>query len=106
MRFSPPSDQEQQTLRTELTGTRSAVEEILRRAAQVLGVLTQESNDNIADVIKLGIFVTDISILPVIREIRDRHVDTAHPPASTAVQIGALFRPGYVVEIEALAVID
>jgi heat-inducible transcriptional repressor len=42
MRLSPPSHQEQHTLRAELLGTRSAVEEILRRAAQVLGVLTQE----------------------------------------------------------------
>jgi heat-inducible transcriptional repressor len=42
MRLSPPSHQEQHTLRAELMGTRTAVEEILRRAAQVLGVLTQE----------------------------------------------------------------
>src|SRR5918997_6676931 len=42
MRLAPPSHQEQNTLRAELVGTRSAVEEILRRAAQVLGVLTQE----------------------------------------------------------------
>ncbi|MDQ3223927.1 MAG: heat-inducible transcriptional repressor HrcA [Gemmatimonadota bacterium] len=41
MRLSPPSHEEQNTLRSEL-GTRSAVEEVLRRAAQVLGVLTQE----------------------------------------------------------------
>jgi heat-inducible transcriptional repressor len=42
MRLSPPSHEEQNTLRSELVGTRSAVEEVLRRAAQVLGVLTQE----------------------------------------------------------------
>jgi heat-inducible transcriptional repressor len=42
MRLSPPSHEQQNTLRSELVGTRSAVEEILRRAAQVLGVLTQE----------------------------------------------------------------
>jgi len=42
MRLSPPSHQEQHTLRAELVGARSPVEEILRRAAQVLGVLTQE----------------------------------------------------------------
>ncbi|HEY8197412.1 MAG TPA: heat-inducible transcriptional repressor HrcA, partial [Gemmatimonadales bacterium] len=42
MRLSPPSHDEQHTLRSELVGTRSAVEEVLRRAAQVLGVLTQE----------------------------------------------------------------
>jgi heat-inducible transcriptional repressor len=42
MRLSPPSHEEQSTLRAELIGTRMAVDEILRRAAQVLGVLTQE----------------------------------------------------------------
>jgi heat-inducible transcriptional repressor len=42
MRLSPPSHEEQNTLRAELIGTRTAVDEILRRAAQVLGVLTQE----------------------------------------------------------------
>src|SRR5918998_3769052 len=42
MRLAPPTSQAQDTLRAELTGSRNAVEEILRRAAQVLGVLTQE----------------------------------------------------------------
>jgi len=58
------------------------------------------------DVIKFGVFVTDIAILPVVREVRNRYVDTAHPPASTAVQVGALFRPGYMLEVEALAVVS
>src|SRR3954466_6629786 len=42
MRLAPPSHEQQHTLRSELAVPRSAVEEILRRAAQVLGVLTQE----------------------------------------------------------------
>src|ERR671937_2064515 len=42
MRLSPPNHAQQHTLRAELVGTRSAVEEILRRAAQGLGGLTQE----------------------------------------------------------------
>lgn len=54
---------------------------------------------------RLGVFVTDRSILPVVRQVRDRHVDRAKPPASTVAQVTALFRPGYVVEIEALAVV-
>jgi enamine deaminase RidA (YjgF/YER057c/UK114 family) len=58
-----------------------------------------------ADVVKFGVFTTDISILPVVREVRDRYVDTDNPPASTAVQVGALFRPGYLLEIEAFAVV-
>ena len=59
-----------------------------------------------ADIVKFGVYVTDMSILPVVREIRDRHVDPAQPPASTAVQVAALFRPGYLVEIDALAVVQ
>ena len=42
MRMAPPSNEAKQALRSELTGSRSALEEIVRRAAQVLGVLTQE----------------------------------------------------------------
>jgi heat-inducible transcriptional repressor len=43
MRLAPPTDEARHTLRSELSvGPRNAVEEIVRRAAQVLGVLTQE----------------------------------------------------------------
>jgi heat-inducible transcriptional repressor len=42
MRLAPPSREARHALHTELLGGRNAVEEILRRAAQVLGVLTQE----------------------------------------------------------------
>ena len=59
-----------------------------------------------ADVIKFGVFTTDIEILPVVRKVRDRYVDTSNPPASTAVQVSALFRPGYLLEIEAWAVVE
>jgi enamine deaminase RidA (YjgF/YER057c/UK114 family) len=58
-----------------------------------------------ADVVKLGYFVTDVSFLPQIREVRDRFIDTARPPASTAVQVSALVRPGVLLEIDALAVV-
>jgi enamine deaminase RidA (YjgF/YER057c/UK114 family) len=57
------------------------------------------------DVVKLNLFVTDIAGLPVIRRVRDQYIDTAKPPASTAVQVVALFRPEALVEIEAYAVI-
>ena len=42
MRLAPIASQDQETLRRELHPDRTAIEEILRRAAQVLGVLTQE----------------------------------------------------------------
>ncbi|SEO21476.1 Enamine deaminase RidA, house cleaning of reactive enamine intermediates, YjgF/YER057c/UK114 family [Actinacidiphila rubida] len=58
-----------------------------------------------ADVVKFTFFVTDVAFLPAVREARDAHVDTASPPASTAVQVAALFRPELLLEVEALAVL-
>ena len=56
-------------------------------------------------VVKLGIYVTDLAVLPAIRKARDEYVDTANPPASTAVQVVALFRPDVLLEIEAFAIV-
>jgi heat-inducible transcriptional repressor len=42
MHLSPPSPEQRDMIKSEMPSSRSAVEEILRRAAQVLGVLTQE----------------------------------------------------------------
>jgi enamine deaminase RidA (YjgF/YER057c/UK114 family) len=56
-------------------------------------------------VVKLTFYLTDAAFLPVVREVRDRYVDTERPPASTAVQVVALFRPEFLLEVEALAVI-
>ena len=58
-----------------------------------------------ADVVKLNFFVTDIAYLPAIRTARDAYVDTTNPPASTAVQVSALFSPNALLEVEAYAII-
>lgn len=58
-----------------------------------------------ADVVKLNFYVTDIAFLPEVRAARDAYIDTANPPASTAVQVVALFRPEALIEIEAYAVV-
>ena len=58
-----------------------------------------------ADVVKLNFYVTDIAILPAVRTARDAYVDTVNPPASTAVQVVALFSPDALLEIEAYAVV-
>ncbi|MEU8223464.1 RidA family protein [Kribbella sp. NPDC048915] len=58
-----------------------------------------------ADVVKLTYFVTDIGHLPAVRTVRDRYIP-GPKPASTAVQVGALFSPDALLEIEAYAVIQ
>jgi enamine deaminase RidA (YjgF/YER057c/UK114 family) len=59
-----------------------------------------------ADVVKLNFYVTDIAFLPAVRIARDAHIDTANPPASTAVQVVALFSPEALIEVEAYAVVN
>ncbi len=54
-------------------------------------------------VIKLNMYVVDISQLPILREVRDRYVNTANPPASTLVEIRRLAREEFLLEIEAVA---
>lgn len=58
------------------------------------------------DVVKLTFFVLDVAHLPALREARDAVIDTAKPPASTAVQVAGLFAPGYLLEVEAWALTD
>jgi len=57
------------------------------------------------DVVKLTFFVLDVADLPALRTARDAVIDTARPPASTAVQVAALFAPGYLLEVEAWALV-
>ena len=54
-------------------------------------------------VVKLNMYVVDISQLPILREVRDRYVNTHHPPASTLVEVRRLAREDFLIEVEAVA---
>ena len=71
-----------------------------------LGLALASAGATFRDVVKLTYFVLDVAHLPEVRAVRDRFVDTAHPPASTAVEVRALFRPEIVLEIDAVASVD
>ncbi|MCL6732069.1 RidA family protein [Streptomyces neyagawaensis] len=57
------------------------------------------------DVVKLTYFVTDTAYLPAIRSARAEHIPDDRLPASSAVQVTALVRPEFLLEIEAFAVL-
>jgi heat-inducible transcriptional repressor len=67
MRLAPPSHEEQRTLHAELVPSRSALEEVLRRAAQVLGVLTQELGIAVAPAFDL-VVLERLDLVPVSSE--------------------------------------
>ena len=55
--------------------------------------------------VKLTYYLVDATQLPVVREVRDRYVNTQQPPASTAVEVRRLARDDLLIEVEAVAVI-
>jgi reactive intermediate/imine deaminase len=54
-------------------------------------------------VVKLNIYVIDMSQLLALREVRDRYINTQNPPASTLVEVRRLAREELLLEIEAIA---
>jgi reactive intermediate/imine deaminase len=57
-----------------------------------------------ADVVKMNTYVTDISQIAVIRDVRSRYFGTT-TPASTLVQVSGLARPELMIEIEVIAAV-
>jgi enamine deaminase RidA (YjgF/YER057c/UK114 family) len=61
-----------------------------------------------ADIVKLNYFLAAEvaqADVPKMRPIRDRYLNVAAPPASTFVAVSRLMRPGWMIEIEAVAAI-
>jgi enamine deaminase RidA (YjgF/YER057c/UK114 family) len=62
-----------------------------------------------ADIVKLNTYlVAEVSHddLPKMRAVRDRYLNKDKPPASTLVVVSRLARPGWLIEVEAVAAID
>ena len=58
------------------------------------------------DVDKMTVYLTDIRAqLPIHREIRDKYVNKAAPPASTTIEISRLAREGGLIEVDVTAVL-
>lgn len=77
------------------------------QAFKNINAAIQAAGGDFHSVIKLNYFCVesvDAAQIPVVREIRDRYVDTAHPPTSTFVVVKRLVRPEWLIEIEAVAV--
>jgi enamine deaminase RidA (YjgF/YER057c/UK114 family) len=69
----------------------------------------EAAGGSMADIVKLNIYLVaevDTAEVPKLRAIRDRHVNAEKPPASTLVFVSRLARPGWLIEIEAVAALD
>jgi enamine deaminase RidA (YjgF/YER057c/UK114 family) len=88
-----------------LVGEGDLVEQTRQVFRNIEGVL-DEAGASWRDVVKLTYFVTDVSGLEEIRSVRNEFIDPDRLPASTLVQVAALVRPEFLIEIEAVAVVD
>jgi enamine deaminase RidA (YjgF/YER057c/UK114 family) len=75
------------------------------RAFENLGLALADAGAGFGDLVKINNYLVDMSHLSILREVRDRFIYTAAPPASTTVAILQLARPGALFEVEAIAVL-
>jgi len=81
------------------------VEQVFRN----LKIAVEAAGATMADIVKLNTYLVaevDPAGVPKLRAIRDRYLNVENPPASTLVVVTRLARPGWLIEIEAVAAIE
>jgi enamine deaminase RidA (YjgF/YER057c/UK114 family) len=74
-----------------------------------LKLAVEAAGGTMADIVKLNYYVVaelDPATVPKLRPIRDRYINVENPPASTFLVVSRLMRPGWLIEIEAVAAIE
>jgi len=83
---------------------RAQVEQVFKN----LKAAVEAASGNFHDIVKLNFFCVDTvdpSLIPQVREVRDKYVNTKSPPTSTFVVVRRLVRPEGLIEVEAVAVV-
>ena len=78
------------------------------QAERVFGYLKsaiEAADGNMSDIIKINIFLTDLSQFPSILEWRPKFFEKPYP-AATAVVVNSMVRRDLIMEIEAIAILD
>lgn len=75
-----------------------------RQVFENIKIALKTSELNFNDVVKLTFFLTDISQMAIVRDIRDQYINTNNPPASSALEVNKLIHDELLIEIEAIAV--
>src|SRR5262249_3946070 len=70
------------------------------RVLENLRAAVESAGGHMKNIVKLNTYLTDIRVqLPTAREIREKYVNTAAPPASTTLEIQKLAREGALIEV-------
>jgi enamine deaminase RidA (YjgF/YER057c/UK114 family) len=93
------------------SGNLAGKDDFRAQAQQVfenLKAAVEAAGGDFNSVIKLNYYCAesvDPSQITTVREIRDKYVNTANPPASTFAVVNRLVRPEWLIEVDAVAVI-
>lgn len=64
-----------------------------------------EIGGSMENLVKISFYITDVSRIQMVRDIRNKFINLKNPPTSTLVQVNKLFRDDVLIEIEATAII-
>lgn len=67
--------------------------------------IIENSGGTMNHLVKITIYLRDVSNITQFREVRDKYINLSNPPASTLVEITDLARDEFLLEVEATAVI-
>lgn len=73
-----------------------------RQVFENLQAALASANADFSNVVKITVFMKDVSQLPAFRSVRDEYIK-GEPPASSLVQISQLVMPELLIEIDAVA---
>jgi enamine deaminase RidA (YjgF/YER057c/UK114 family) len=82
-------------------GFRAQAEQVFKNLQLALAAV----GASCADIVKLNSYLANIADLPILREVRARHLNAGALPASTTLAVGGFAREGALLEIEAVAVL-
>jgi 2-iminobutanoate/2-iminopropanoate deaminase len=76
----------------------------VRQVLENLVKVVEQAGVTLENIVKLTVFLTDVTKLPVYTRIKSEFF-RGEQPASTAVGVTALARPEMMIEVEAIAVV-
>jgi enamine deaminase RidA (YjgF/YER057c/UK114 family) len=83
-----------------------SVEEQTRQVFKNISSIVSSLGGDLGRVIKLNIFTTRLDQVPTIRKVRDEYFAGKELPCSTLVGVTGLVSPDFLIEIEAVAILD
>jgi reactive intermediate/imine deaminase len=75
-----------------------------RQVFENLKAVLEDAGSDLAHVVRLNTYLTDMSQLEAHRAVRNEYLDAGNPPASTLVGVTRLVDPDLLLEVEAVAV--